>query len=169
MRMVTSVIENFNLINSLLVEHERKDATYKFALIRGSIEIFQKYDHQKKENCEKWITFPLGLMIERWFMYYYPIFESEFFIPQIGQDKDNIDGTTSKLQFRKAFDPIIEYYRKRGRFSKVFSDYQKGCIPLGIQEKFLDMCLQIRDTTVDNPMKHLGFSITKEKRSNLSC
>ena len=42
-------LQNFKTINTI-IERDSKDATYKFALIRGSIEVFQYSDHYKKEK-----------------------------------------------------------------------------------------------------------------------
>jgi hypothetical protein len=149
------------MINTI-IERDSKDATYKFALIRGSIEIFQHSDHYKEEKNEV-IVFPLGLLIERWFLYYYPIFESEIFIPQMGADTRYSNKKSEKPQFRAVFDPIITYYQKNGGgFSQCYSDYQNGRIPPEIREAFLSICLQIRDTIVEMPMYHLGYSISQK-------
>lgn len=70
---------------------------------------------------------------------------------------------SAKPKFRAIFDPIIEYYRKNGGgFSKFYSDYQKGRISNEIRNDFLIMCVQIRDTIVDMPMYHLGYSIRQK-------
>ena len=154
-------LQNFKTINAI-IERDSKDATYKFALIRGSIEVFQYSDHYKKEKPDG-VTFPLGLLIERWFLYYYPIFESEIFIPQMGADTRYNNQESSKPKFRAAFDPIIDYYRENGGgFSECYSDYQNGRIPSDIRGDFLAMCVQIRDTIVDMPMYHLGYSLRQK-------
>lgn len=154
-------IENFKTLIHI-IDKDRKDSTYKYALIRGAIEIFQHSDHFKKED-QNFITFPLGLLIERWILYYYPIFESEIFIPQMGADKRRDRREGGKPKFRAAFDPVIDYYRKKGGgFSQFYNDYQKGRIPSEIQNNFLNLCIQIRNTIVDMPMYHLGYSAAKE-------
>ena len=69
-------------IISKIIERDSKATTYKFALLRGVIDIIQ-------ENSP-YITFlddrvyiPTGLLIEKWMLYYYPILESSDYIPQI--------------------------------------------------------------------------------------
>jgi hypothetical protein len=48
--------ENFKKINSLLIERERKDATYKFALLRGAIEICEKSDQHRIAGTDpEWV------------------------------------------------------------------------------------------------------------------
>ena len=41
--------ENFKTINTI-IERDNKDTTYKFALLRGVIEISQEYQHQAEES-----------------------------------------------------------------------------------------------------------------------
>ena len=110
MSMSTPVSENFKKINSLLIGRERKDATYKFALLRGAIEICEKSDqHRIAGSDPEWVTFPLGLMIEQWMLYYYPIYEQH--IPQQKSEKNNV----RKTKFRQSFDPVIAHYRGKRR------------------------------------------------------
>lgn len=150
--------QNFKIINAI-IDRDKKDATYKYALIRAAIEIFQHSDHYKKEKNE-FVSFPLGLLIERWFLYYYPIFENEIFIPQMGADTQYLKQKSEKPKFRAAFDPIIDYYRKYGNgYSQCYRDYQNGSIPSIIKQDFHSLFIQIRDTIVDMPMHHLGYSI----------
>lgn len=153
--------ENFKTINTI-IERDSKEATYKFALIRGAVEIFQYADHYRKETAEG-VSFPLGLLIERWFLYYYPIFESGTFIPQMGADmRYHQNRQSDKPKFRAMFDPIIEHYRENGGgFSQAFSDYQNGRIPADLRRDFLALFGHIQTTIVDMPMKHLGYSLHK--------
>jgi hypothetical protein len=64
-----------------IIERDSKDATYKFALLRGNIEIIQENDHYKSVELDR-VNFPIGLLILKWIDYYYPIISSEIFIPQ---------------------------------------------------------------------------------------
>jgi hypothetical protein len=56
-------IDNFKKINAI-IERDSKDATYKFALLRGAIEISQEYDHLKRDTGDR-VEFPLGLLVEK--------------------------------------------------------------------------------------------------------
>jgi len=155
--MVSFDLSDFKIINDL-IERDSKDATYKYALIRGAIEVFQKYDHYKTVS-ENDVSYPLGLLIERWLLYYYPIFESRMFIPQMSADKRYCRSGGIKPKFMGAFDPVIGYYRINGGFSRMYSDYRNGNIPEKIRKPFLDLLLQIRNTMVDMPMCYLGHSL----------
>jgi hypothetical protein len=47
-----------------IIERDSKDATYKYALLRGSIEIIQENDNYKRISGEM-VSFPLGLLVLR--------------------------------------------------------------------------------------------------------
>ena len=71
----------FTRINAL-IERDNKSTTYKFALLRGVIDIIQ--DHSPfVTHLNDRVHIPLGLLVEKWLLYYYPILESTFLIPQI--------------------------------------------------------------------------------------
>jgi hypothetical protein len=78
--------EIFSNIGKIL-ERDSKSTTYKFALLRGVIDIIQDnspYIYFEDGRAH----FPTGLLIEKWMLYYFPILESRTIIPQInGQDR----------------------------------------------------------------------------------
>ena len=104
-------LENFKTINTI-IERDSKDTTYKYALLRGAVEISQEYQHLKRERGNR-IEFPLGLLIEKWLLYYYPFIESD--IPQkAGEDKE----AAKQISFRKTFRKITGFYAEQGTFSE---------------------------------------------------
>ena len=48
-----------------IIERDSKDATYKFALLKGTIDIIQENDNYKEVTGQT-VTFPMGLMILKW-------------------------------------------------------------------------------------------------------
>lgn len=49
--------------------------------LRGVIEICQQSSHLREDDGDQ-VSFPLGLLVEKWLLYYYPIFAAPTFIPQ---------------------------------------------------------------------------------------
>jgi hypothetical protein len=182
-------------INSI-IEHDRTDATYKYALLRAVVDTCQKNrnlvitnaidDYPEKSceeincgeincegsncegsncegsncgeiNCDE-VTIPIGILIEKWIFYYYPLIESETFIPQKRGEPDG----KHALLFRPQFEKLIEYYRSRGGFSAFYRDYTTGTIPDEIFPEFLSLVKDIRKTIADQPMKYLGRSYSSE-------
>ncbi|MCX6187147.1 MAG: hypothetical protein NTU43_09175 [Bacteroidetes bacterium] len=68
--MNNSVFQNINKI----IERDSKATTYKFALLRGVIDIIQDNSPFITISKDR-IYFPTGLLIEKWMLYYYPILE----------------------------------------------------------------------------------------------
>ena len=158
MSMSIPISENFKKIKSLLIGRERKDATYKFALLRGAIEICEKSDqHRIAGSDPAWVTFPLGLLIEQWMRYYYPIYEQD--IPQQKSEKNN----KGKTKFRQSFDPVIAHYRgKEGGYSKFVNDLSKGRFSADIRKAVFDLAKEICNKVTGMPMVHLGTSVNEK-------
>ena len=64
-----------------IIERDSKDTTYKFALLRGVIDIIQENSPFIKIQEGKALI-PCWLMVEKWLVYYYPIMGHASFIPQ---------------------------------------------------------------------------------------
>lgn len=149
-------------INSI-IEHDKADSTYKYALLRGVIEICQK-NRMLGENQDGFIVFPLGILVEKWILYYYPLIENNTFIPQ---KKGEPDGKHA-LSFRPAFESLVKYYKNKGGFSAFYRDYTVGNIPEEIEDVFLGLTKEIRNTIVNMPMRYLGKSYSSEDYSVFS-
>jgi hypothetical protein len=123
------------------------------------VEISQEYQHLKHENGNR-IEFPLGLLIEKWLLYYYPFIESD--IPQKPRECDK---GAKQISFRRTFREITDYYSSHGNFSEFYKDYTKGSIPPSLVPVFRKLVKEIRTTITQYPMKHLGYSATKRHYS----
>jgi len=155
-------LAQYRRINTI-IERDSADATYKYALLRGVIEICQQSSHLREDDGEQ-VSFPLGLLVEKWLLYYYPIFAAPAFIPQKnGETPDQDAGKV--VSFRKRFMPVIDYYRDRGGISVFYNDYARGTMPAEIQPAFGTLARAIRTTITKMPMKHLGYSQSKEHYS----
>jgi len=132
-----------------LIERESKYASYKFALLRGIIEIIQEYDHLKIERDDGKVAFPLGLLIEKWMLYYYPLIESN--VPQIYGQKD--------ITFKKELDFFIKKYKNNGGFLQFYNDYRHSKIEINeITKVFRKIKLAIHS----GPMKYLGHTSNRK-------
>jgi hypothetical protein len=129
---------------SKIIERDSKSTTYKFALLRGVIDCIQDNSPYISIEGEK-VTIPTGLLVEKWLLYYYPIFESPTFIPQINGK--------SKLAFEIQFLNLIQQYKTRGGFSAFYNDLKSKGIPKDVQSDFFQLAKTIRNTITTMPMK----------------
>jgi hypothetical protein len=151
---------NFKTINTI-IERDSKDATYKFALLRGAIEISQEYSHLKHDAGGR-VAFPLGLLVEKWLLYYYPLIAGPEFIPQKNGESEH---SRYRIAFRGAFRKVTEYYNANGGFSAFYNDYVNGTIPSDISPVFRDLVADLKTTITSMPMKHLGYSVYQQHYS----
>lgn len=148
-------VETFQKLATIL-ELDATDNTYKYALLRAISEICRINTHLMERKGNQ-VIFPIGLIVEKWLLYYWQIFEYQPFIPQMperyhGKRRD-------RLQFRDKFDAVIQYYRKRNGLSQFYNDYLNEEIPDEINTKVLSLMKKIRWSIRRYPMKHLGYSI----------
>jgi hypothetical protein len=138
---------------SKIIERDSKTTTYKFALLRGVIEIIQE-NSPYIVNADNRIQIPTGLLIEKWLLYYYPILLSKTSIPQINGD--------SNLAFEVQFRSLIQEYETRGGFSAFYNDLKSKGIPRDLRNEFFELAKKLRDTITKMPMKYIGRSISND-------
>ncbi len=130
-----------------------KDTTYKFALLRGLIEISSEALHFISVD-PNFATAPFGLLVEKWVQYYWPIVEQE--IPQKhGGEK------TKPLAFRSDFKVLTDRYSQKGGYPQFRHDYHNGRLTELDVSSYLTLLRKIRQTIAIMPMKHLGQSVSK--------
>ncbi len=139
---------------SKIIERDAKSATYKFALLRGVIDIIQDNSPYIKLS-DNVVEIPLGLLVDKWLFYYYPIFESEVVIPQI-------KGNNVKLAFHSHFIPILSHYKgKGGGLSVFYNELRIKHISDEINPEFFNLVKKLKETITKMPMKYIGGSISE--------
>lgn len=138
---------------SKIIERDSKSTTYKFALLRGVIDIIEDNSPYITQVSGR-VQIPTGLLIEKWLIYYYPILQSEAAIPQINGDVN--------LAFGPQLKEIINKYELRGGFSAFYNDLKNKGIPTELLSDFFELIKKIRDTITKMPMKYIGRSISND-------
>jgi hypothetical protein len=136
-----------------IIERDSKDSTYKFALLRGTIDIIQKYPHFM-EAVETRVRYPMGLLLLKWIEYYYPLLSHDSFIPQ----KYGDDGKRT-IAFRKEFDEVIGLYPNTSTFHSLEYDLKRGITDPDRLRIVLGLLRKLRDTIVRQPMHYIGSAI----------
>jgi hypothetical protein len=141
---------------SKIIERDSKSTTYKFALLRGTIDVIQENSPfiEFKDNR---VHFPMGLLIEKWMVYYYPIFESNWKIPQING--------SSKLAFENALSDLAAFYKGKGGLSAFYADLKRNGIPEEMTPTVIGLANQLYSTIRRMPMYYIGRSISSEYHS----
>jgi hypothetical protein len=145
------VLKNINQI----IERDSKDTTYKFALLRASIEIIQQKTPHATTNGDR-VSIPVGLLVLKWLEYYYPIVEAR--LPQ--KSGDNLD--TNTLTFRSHFEKVTDYYKDKGGYDVFYKEFMKCSYPDELNDDIYTLCKSIRDTITKQPMRYIGRSISDD-------
>lgn len=143
-------------ILTAILSKDSKDSTYKYALLRAMVQCVMDQSPHKEKADNGWISYPFGLLVYYWVLYYYPIFASNVFIPQKnGETPELRRGTT--IAFRREFNRVIQFYKDRGGFPQFRFDLIHGDIPQPVQRDLILLLRKIQRTIKNMPMKHLGF------------
>lgn len=142
-------LEVFSNINKI-IERDSKATTYKYALLRGVIDIIQDNSPFIIFSSGR-VHMPIGLLIEKWILYYYPIIESATYIPQINGE--------AKLAFELQFLKIVTRYKDLGGFSVFYNDFKNKGLSESIKSDFNLLINKIKNTITKMPMKYIGRSL----------
>ncbi|WP_338820609.1 HNH endonuclease domain-containing protein [Acidovorax temperans] len=94
-----------------ILNRDRKEATYKLALIRALAEIAMQ-----EQRCAVWqgnkrVGVPIDRIAERWLLYYWPLMASKRGVPQ-----SKAEGAERKpLKFRASLTALIETFEGQGQ------------------------------------------------------
>lgn len=144
-------LDIFSEINQI-IERESKSSTYKFALLRGVIDIIQDNSPYIAESVST-VQMPLGLLVEKWILYYYPLLEHPAGIRQSHGE--------GRMAFTEELQALISYYSSKGGLSAFYQDYRTGQLPVEVHAVLYSLYLKLRDTITRMPMKYLGTSVGK--------
>lgn len=136
---------------SKIIERDNKTTTYKFALLRGVIDIIQENSPFISFSNDR-VYFPLGLLLEKWLLYYYPILDSSIKIPQINGEFN--------LAFEVQFRRIISAYKEAGGFSAFYNDLKNQNLPANLTLDLLELLKKMQNTILRMPMRYIGRSIS---------
>ncbi len=135
-----------------IIERDSKDSTYKFALLRGTIDIIQNFPHFKQIDSSMKVSYPMGLMVIKWIDYYYPLLAAR--IPQkYGENESRT------IAFRKEFEELIDMYPPGASAEQLMYDLKKGIRDQNRIKPVLRLCRKLRDTIVKQPMHYIGSAI----------
>jgi len=155
---VSSGSRSLDKIESIL-NRDKKTATYKLALFRALTDIASGEYNNVKWYGDGTVGVPLRSIAERWLFYYWPIFESQLFIPQINGEKD---GCSMPVKFRKSLTGLIEIYRPAGGIGSFNSQYENN--ELNDKDNVVEKLLrEIEDTIVKGPVYYSGGSLDEGK------
>ncbi len=143
-------IRPLDSIESIL-NKDKKVATYKLALVRALAEIATQNLNAVKWKQNGKVLLPVQLVVDKWIEYYWPLFESDQFIPQIQKESPEY---SRPVAFRKALNEISSQY-KYG-YEGFYIDKMKLKLPASLLLENRQLNDLIKNTIVKGPVKHAG-------------
>ncbi len=98
-----------------VLNRDKKTATYKLALFRAFAEIAMTHYNWARWLPNGKIALPLDLVAEKWLGYYWPLFESDRFIPQMNGESPQPGG--KKILFRGSLAELARLSQPQGGLS----------------------------------------------------
>lgn len=132
-----------------VLNRDRKTATYKLALFRALSELGTLQHHQAVWLPGREVALPLRLIAEKWFRYYWPIFEAAEFIPQNNGEQPVC---AKPVAFRKRQMKIIEAYRSGGGLSQFLIDEASGQLSERVRQQYQETLRCIGTTIKEGPV-----------------
>ena len=131
-----------------VLNRDRKTASYKLALFRALSEIGTRDYHHAHWVSHDEVAIPIRVIAEKWFRYYWPIFESRQFIPQINGETP---GCHHPVAFRALQTKLIQQYRDGG-LSRFLVDHASGSLTKTILRLYKDTLGAISNTIRAGPV-----------------
>jgi SAM-dependent methyltransferase len=146
-----------------IIRRDRKDATYKLALLRALCDIAQTSHRQAHWYTDGWVGVPLGLVAEKWLFYYWTLVEpdvakgasvgSVVFPQKRGAERNR------PIAFRAPLQELIRHYSRLGGLTAFSQDYRQQRLQ-GEAASLTDVALnKIANTIVVGPVHYAGGAL----------
>ncbi len=136
-----------------ILNRDKKTATYKLALIRALTDIASTEYNSVKWYIDGTVGVPVRSIAEKWMVYYWPLFESGRFIPQINGEKETC---AMPVKFRKSLTGIIEQYRPQGGLSSFYNSYLNVKTGRDFAGEVESLLREIEETIKKGPVQYAG-------------
>ncbi len=151
-----------------ILNRDKKDATYKPALFRALAELATTSYHSARWLPGGSVAMSLDLIADKWLEYYWPLMESELFIPQKRGEKPLCQ---KPVAFRTTLERLINLYKPMGGLSGFTIAYRSNTVPKDALLILQQLKSTLRCTIKDGPLYYSGgggshtFSYDKQSRS----
>lgn len=139
-----------------ILNHDKKSATYKFALFRALSELATQSPNSVTWLADGKVGLPVRFVSEKWLQYYWPIIESEKFIPQLNGEQR---GGGKPIKFRTSLNLLIDEYRTLGSYSAFRIDRNKGTLSALNQKLLKAVVADIEHAIVKGPVVYSGGAL----------
>ena len=136
-----------------IIEHDKVSSTYKYALLKSSIEISQRYDHLIIEDSIERIHIPMGLLVEQWILDYLP-----FILNNIRQQHS---GSVLNQKIEQLYQQLFDKLKLNGHSDwkyayLIFKEQLEASTSQEVSLLLVKLANEIAKTIATMPMKYIG-------------
>jgi len=139
-----------------VLNHDKKSATYKFALFRALAEIATQSPNSVLWLDHGQVGLPVRHVAEKWLQYYWPLIESDTFIPQMNGE---IADKGRSIKFRKSLHALVNRYSKAGGYSGFRLERNKELLSAETQKMVRAVMIDIQDAIIKGPVVFSGGAL----------
>ncbi len=136
-----------------IINRDKKSATYKLALLRSLCEIAQTSFHHARYAPGERVSIPLGLVVEKWLYYYWPLVDTPLNLPEM-----RVGRRARGIAFRSLLLQLVNSC-KPGGLDAFFALFQSGRLSDSQADLLKQVINMIADTVIKGPVTYSGGSI----------
>jgi len=153
-----------------VLNKDKKVATYKPALFRALAELAVINYNLAEWKTGGRVLLPISAISEKWVEYYWPLFASDNFIPQIQAESQD---SGKPIAFRSMMMELIHDFKNQGDLAGFISASRNGKLSKSSQKLYRKLISKLNSTIKDGPVTHSGgvrssnavFSYDKDEKS----
>jgi SAM-dependent methyltransferase len=138
-----------------IINRDKKSATYKLALLRALCELAQTSVHVARFLPDGRVTVPLGMVVEKWLYYYWPLLAPLPYLPEKLQDGKD-------LGFRGALVELMA--ASSGGLDGFFAAFQTGRLGENQERLLVEAVNLVAKTIIKGPAYFAGGSLQGQER-----
>ena len=142
-----------DLVESVLSHRERKVATYKLALLRALVDIALTQPRAARWLDNGQVAIPIRDVAERWVVYYWPLFTSQTFLPQMNGEQETAQ---HKLAFARPLGELIKHYRVAGDLRRFAMERRDQALSPAADRLHRTLLAKLERTIKEGPVTHAG-------------
>lgn len=139
-----------------VLNHDKKSATYKFALFRALAEIATQSPNTVTWLVDGKVGLPVRYVSEKWLQYYWPLIESSTFIPQLNGERPDAG---KPIKFRKNLQALVHRYANAGGYSGFRIERNKGLLTQETNRLLSALMADIEDAIIKGPVVFAGGAL----------
>jgi len=138
-----------------VLRRDRKTATYKLALLRALADIATSQSRRVRWRPDGRVAVPLAAVAELWIEYYWPLFASRTFLPQMSGEAGQ---SQHRLGFARELRALMNRFDQSGGLRGFLTSQRSGQLAATTARLHAQLLSKLGQTIRTGPVHHAGLS-----------